>query len=89
MVTVQVCVGSSCHLKGAPDIVEMLERNVEVHHLEDKIALVGSFCAGKCNRIGVTITVNDNTYVGITKENFNEFWNDKIMGAVEAEEGGL
>ena len=29
MVFVQVCVGSSCHLKGSQDIVEMLEAAVE------------------------------------------------------------
>ena len=59
MVVVRVCVGSSCHLKGAPEIVEMMEKQVAENHLENEIALVGNFCAGKCNRVGVTITVGD------------------------------
>lgn len=82
MVIIQVCVGSSCHLKGAPQIVELLQRRIAEEKLEDEIVLTGSFCAGKCNRVGVTITVNDDVYTGITVENFNEFWNDKVKPAV-------
>ncbi len=87
MVTVQVCVGSSCHLKGSEEIVGLLEKSVKDNNLEDKIALVGCFCAGRCNRIGVTVIVNDAVYAGITVDNFSEFWTDKIMGAVKAAEG--
>jgi len=85
MLIVQICVGSSCHLKGAPEIVEMLQAEVAANHLEDEVILTGSFCAGRCNRVGVTVTVNDEVCVGITRENFREFWNDKIMKTVEAE----
>lgn len=83
MVIVQVCVGSSCHLKGAQDIAEMLKKEIEANALEDEIVLVGSFCAGKCNRLGVTITVNDEVHTGITKENFREFWKEKILKVIE------
>ena len=67
---IQVCVGSSCHLKGSPEIVELLQKAVEKHHLEDEVTLAGSFCIGKCNRVGVTIHVDDDIHVGVTKENF-------------------
>lgn len=87
MVFVQICVGSSCHLKGAPEIVELIERYVAENRLEDEIVLSGSFCAGKCNRVGVTISVNDDIYSGITKESFKEFWDNKIMSAVNADRG--
>ncbi len=83
MVIVQVCVGSSCHLKGSPEIVELLQKAVEEHHLEDEVTLAGSFCIGKCNRVGVTIQVNDDVHVGITKENFKDFFNENILSAVE------
>ena len=83
MIYVQVCVGSSCHLKGAPDIVELLREYIAKDHLEDDIILMGSFCAGRCNRVGVTVTVNDEVYVGITKEGFKDFWNEKISPALK------
>ena len=41
---IQVCVGSSCHLKGSQDIVMLLQDAIGKHHLENEITLVGSFC---------------------------------------------
>lgn len=76
---VQVCVGSSCHLKGSPEIVELLQKAVTEYHLEDEVTLAGSFCIGKCNRVGVTVQVDDDVYVGVTKEDFKEFFQDNIL----------
>ena len=83
MLIIEVCVGSSCHLKGSADIVELLQKAVEDLHIEDEVTLVGSFCIGKCNRVGVTVQVNDDIHVGITRENFKEFFADKILKVIE------
>ncbi|MGI6654166.1 MAG: (2Fe-2S) ferredoxin domain-containing protein [Christensenellales bacterium] len=80
---IQVCVGSSCHLKGSPDIVELLQKAVEEYHLEDEVTLAGSFCIGKCNRTGVTIQVDDDIHVGITKESFKEFLREHVLDKLE------
>lgn len=80
---IQVCVGSSCHLKGSPEIVELLKNAIEEYRLEDEITLAGSFCIGKCNRIGVTIQVDDDIHIGITKENFKEFFQDNVLNKIE------
>lgn len=85
MVLIRVCVGSSCYLKGSSELVDMLNQKIEENGLQDKISLSGSFCMGKCNRVGVTIAVDEEVCVAITKENFNEFWNDKVMTAVSAD----
>ena len=82
---IQVCVGSSSHLKGSPEIVELLTKAVEEHHLEDEITLAGSFCIGKCNRVGVTVQVDEMVHTGITRENFKEFFKDKVLSVIENE----
>ena len=76
---IQVCVGSACLLKGSIEIVELLEKAVEENHLKDEITLAGSFCIGKCNRVGVTIQVDDDVHTGITKENFKEFFQEHVL----------
>ena len=85
MYIIQVCVGSSCHLKGSQDIVELLEKAVADNNLEDEVTLTGSFCIGKCNRVGVTLQVNDEVHVGITRENFSEFFRTNILLPIEKE----
>lgn len=67
--------------------MELLERAMEENNLKDEIVLSGCFCAGMCNRIGVTIKVNEQAHTGITKEGFREFWNDVVMKAVEEGKG--
>lgn len=84
MIIVQVCVGSSCHLKGSAKIVELLQKAVSEHNIESEITLAGSFCIGKCNREGVTIQVDDEVYTGITVENFREFFSENILKKINA-----
>ena len=82
---IQICVGSSCHIKGSQEIVELLQKAIDEYGLNDEITLAGSFCVGKCNREGVTIQVDDDVHVGVTRENFKEFFSDKILSAIERE----
>ena len=79
---IQICVGSSCHLKGSAEIVELFQKAVEEYHLETEVTLAGSFCIGKCNRIGVTVQVDDEVYTGLTKEEFKEFFNEKVLAVI-------
>lgn len=76
---IQICVGSSCHIKGSPEIVELLQAAVAEHHLENEVTLAGSFCIGKCNRIGVTVQVDDEICTGVTKEGFKEFFQEHVL----------
>lgn len=82
---IQICVGSSCHIKGSPEIVELLTNAIAEHRLEREITLAGSFCIGKCNREGVTVQVDDDVHVGITRENFKEFFNENVLKVIEKE----
>lgn len=82
MLIISICVGSSCHIKGSEAIVELFQRYVEACGLEDKIVLQGCFCQRRCNREGVTVTVGDDVFTGITKENFKEFWQTNVLPRV-------
>ncbi len=80
---IQICVGSSCHLKGSSEIIELFQTAVAENKLEDEIVLAGSFCIGKCNRVGVTVQVDEEIHTGITKENFKEFFTQHVLGNLE------
>ena len=42
--TITICIGSSCHLKGSRTIIQKLEELITERQLNDKIELNGSFC---------------------------------------------
>lgn len=83
---IQICVGSACHLKGSEKLVGLFEDALKKYDLENDVTLAGSFCTGRCNREGVTITVDDDIYTGVTPENFTAFFEDKVMKKLKAQE---
>lgn len=55
MITVKVCVGSSCHLKGSYAVIEEMKRVLKKYDVEDLVDLQASFCLGHCAQ-GVTVS---------------------------------
>lgn len=84
---VQICVGSSCHLRGSEKIIEKFQKAVSDNDLDNDITLAGSFCTGKCNRVGVTVTVDVDVYTGITPENFSDFFREKVLNPIKESKG--
>jgi NADH:ubiquinone oxidoreductase subunit E len=80
---VQICIGSSCYLKGSQDLVALFQKTLEKHSLTDEVTLTGSFCTGKCNREGVTVTVDDTVFTGVTAENFSEFFENNVLNKLK------
>ena len=76
---IQICVGSSCHLKGSEEIVRLLNERISESGLQDEITLAGSFCIGKCSRTGVTIQVDDEIVTGVTVDGFDDFYNKYVL----------
>ena len=76
--SIYVCVGSSCHLKGSYQIIRLMKENLEKHGLTDKVNLSAAFCLGKCTD-GVTIKVDDRIVCGVSPENFSEIFDRHIL----------
>ena len=74
---IQICVGSSCHIKGSRQVVEQLQYLISENNLGDKVELGGTFCMGKCQQ-GVCVTVDDNFY-SVTPDSVNEFFNENVL----------
>ena len=79
---IQICVGSSCHIKGSAEIVSMFQKAVEEYNLDADVTLAGSFCTGQCNRYGVTVQIDDEIYTGLKVEDFKEFFREKVLAVV-------
>ena len=68
MHTIEICVGSSCFVKGSNELVELLKKYLEENNLEDKVQLKGSFCMGQCAK-GLGVRVNGKLLEGVTLGN--------------------
>lgn len=81
MVTVQICVGSSCFLRGAPKIIEQLKEHVAAHELSNRVVLKGSFCLEQCSKGGVTLRIGDELLTGVTPAQIAGLFEAKILPA--------
>ena len=79
MVKVTVCIGSSCHIKGARQVVEEFQYLIAQNNLKGEVDLGGTFCVGRCNEDGVSVTV-DGEYYAVKPENAAAFFDDIIAG---------
>ena len=82
---IQICIGSSCYLKGSQELVSMFQNEIERYNLSEEITLAGSFCIGRCNREGVTVLIDDEIFTGVTKDIFKDFFNDHVLKKIHKE----
>jgi len=81
MVTVQICVGSSCFLRGAPEVIDRLRELVAAHELSSQVTLKGCFCLEECTKGGVTIKIGDELLTGVTAKDLDELFGTRILPA--------
>ena len=77
---IQICVGSSCHIKGSRQVVGQLQKLIADNNLGDKVELGGTFCMGNC-QLGVCVTVDDELF-SVTPDSVNEFFEQNVKGKV-------
>lgn len=78
MIRVEICIGSSCHVKGATSVLNATRSKVKTYGLEDKVELAGRFCIGKCTE-GVCVTVDGQLY-SVSPDSVDEFFDKEIKG---------
>lgn len=76
--TISVCIGSACHLKGSYDVRMNFQNYIDQYNLGDIVNLEVAFCLGRC-KDGVTIKVDDEIITGVTKENSEDIFKEKVL----------
>lgn len=76
--TISVCVGSSCHLKGSYDVIDAFKKAISERKLEDKIELRAAFCFGNCAG-GVSVGVDGKVLSGFNAANAAERFETEIL----------
>lgn len=87
MITVTICVGSSCSVRGSDEFAADLERILEKRGLSDKVRLVGAFCMDQCSK-GISVRVEDQQYREIHFLSAASFFENEILPRLRSEEQG-
>ena len=75
--TITICLGSACHVKGSHFVLEGLKSLIKEYNLEDQVTLAGTFCTGNCQR-GVCVTIGDQLY-SVSPDTTRSFFESEVL----------
>jgi NADH:ubiquinone oxidoreductase subunit E len=76
--TVTVCVGSSCHIKGSRDVIVRFDGLLKKHELEGRVELKGSFCMERCGE-GINWQIDERPMTSATVEDAVRVFREEVL----------
>lgn len=75
---IEICVGSSCHIKGSHAVIELYGELIRKHRLQKKAILKAAFCQNNCTR-GIVIRFGDHVVEGVTPESAAAVFRTEVL----------
>ncbi len=82
MFNVTVCVGSSCHIKGARDVIATFNQLIKENDLGSTVELKGSLCMERCGE-GFNWQIDDLPFTSLTVEDAIKTFKEKIIDPIK------
>ncbi len=74
---ITVCIGSSCHIKGSREVVDIIKQLIEEHDMMRQVELIATFCMGNCQN-GVSVDL-DGQIFSVTPQTANAFFTANVL----------
>ena len=68
---IRICMGSSCFSRGNKNTLEMIQRYLREHRLEEAVFLKGNHCFDQCSE-GPMLKIGGKIYAHVSVENITE-----------------
>lgn len=78
--TVNVCIGSACHLKGSYEIINKLTTLINENGMGDQVVVKAAFCLGNC--MGAVSVKFDEKIYSVQPDTAENFFNTVIREKV-------
>lgn len=80
MLEIKICIGTSCYLKGAYNVLQFFQHEIETRGLHDNVSVTGSFCMGNCAH-GVSVNLCGKIF-GVSPENAGKFFEEEVLSRI-------
>lgn len=78
LVTISVCLGSACHLKGANGVLDAFLALIEKHKAQAAVQMSGNFCQGRCTE-GVVVQIGERIITHVTRDQVYELFAKYVL----------
>jgi NADH:ubiquinone oxidoreductase subunit E len=82
MLTITVCVGSSCYVRGSEGLAEKFDALIKERGISAKVELTGAFCMDQCS-MGVSVRVGDKVYRCVDPTQALPFFEHEVMPCLQ------
>lgn len=82
MLSIVVCVGSSCYVRGSEGLAETFDGLVKQCGLDAKVEVTGAFCMDQCS-MGVSVRVGDKVYRCVDPQDALSFFQHEVMPCLQ------
>lgn len=83
MLSLNVCVGSACHIKGSYNVINAFQQMIEEKSLSDEIDLKAVFCLKKCMK-AVAVRIGEEGEVhSVSGATAREFFEKEVIPLVK------
>lgn len=77
-----VCVGTSCHIKGSYNVINIFQQAIEEYKLSDLIKVEAVFCLGHCTS-GVSVKIDDSEVYSVSGATAKKFFESEVLKKAE------
>lgn len=81
MLELNVCIGSSCHLKGSYNVIQAFQQSIEEEGLHDKVEMKAQFCMKQCQN-GVSVAIGGEVH-SVSPETARQFFRETVLPNVK------
>jgi NADH:ubiquinone oxidoreductase subunit E len=82
MLTITVCVGSSCYVRGSEGLAETFDGLIRARGLSARVELTGAFCMDQCS-MGVSVRVGDKVHPCVDPSQALAFFEHEVMPCLQ------
>lgn len=82
MLTITVCVGSSCYVRGSERLAEAFDALIRQQGLDARVEVTGAFCMDQCS-MGVSVRVGDKAFRCVDPQNALSFFEHEVMPCLQ------
>ncbi len=83
MVTIQICIGSACHLKGSYKVIHRIQDEINARGLSERVAIKPTFCLGECARaVSVRFEGEDEVH-SVSPDSAEAFFEQQVMNRLD------
>lgn len=82
MVTLSVCIGSACHVKGSYNVINAFQQAIEEYKVAEKVELKAVFCLGHCSD-AVSVKIDDGEVQSVSGLTAKSFFKKEVLPKIK------